>query len=244
MHGERNERFAPHPCLQAISCSSIRPAHIFYPPLLGKIFCKLYYDKIRMIRLNPISMPTISPSTPGYGHQSGAFHLPRLAAGRGPTTDGNKENSAKFLSRLASPRLACTWRRRSSAPFLLLSLWVPIFPSWRSMSPLSTSTRRDPGRREAKTNLHSWVCIRWMSAREGGREKKRVSEEEGDRGEGGRGEEARRRGATEKREGNARIEATRPWQQQLLRSSLLYGVFQPPLSPKQCARARAIHIFT
>ena len=112
------------------------------------------------------------------------------------------------------------------------------------MSPLSTSTRRDPGRREAKTNLHSWVCIRWMSAREGGREKKRVSEEEGDRGEGGRGEEARRRGATEKREGNARIEATRPWQQQLLRSSLLYGVFQPPLSPKQCARARAIHIFT
>ena len=182
MHGERNERFAPHPCLQAISCSSIRPAHIFYPPLLGKIFCKLYYDKIRMIRLNPISMPTISPSTPGYGHQSGAFHLPRLAAGRGPTTDGNKENSAKFLSRLASPVLGVGDQAHLSF----------FFPSGFPFSHLGGQCLQfyaERGRRgERGKNQSAFVGLHQMDVGEGGRE----------------GEEASKRGRGRPRRGGAR----------------------------------------
>ena len=131
-----------------------------------------------------------------YDHQSGAFHLPRLGAQQSRKQRGN---SAKFLPwpRLPSPPLACTWRPRSSKrtfpSFLPLSFWASIFPSWRSMSPLSSSTRRERERereKEAKTNLHSWVCIRWMSVGEGGREGARRKKK---RGRPRRGE-ARRRG--------------------------------------------------
>ena len=104
------------------------------------------------------------------------------------------------------------------------------------MSPVPRGAGRErEGGREAKTNLHSWVCIRWMS--EGGKGKEGAKERGSERTR--RGEEWRRRGdeaATEKRrEGNARIEATRPWQRQ--RQQLLYGVFMLSALPRSLARS-------
>ena len=149
----------------------------------------------------------------------------RACLGAQQSTDVRKQrgNSAKFLPSL---RLAYTWRRRSSARTFPPSFFPSGFP-FSHLGGQCLQFYAERGRRgEAKTNLHSWVCIRWMSVGEGGSEKEKRGSE-GDRG----GEERRgRRGASEgpksEREGNARIEATRPWQQQLL-----YGVFIFPPPP-------------
>ena len=155
-----------------------------------------------------------------------------------------RENSAKFLPTLA--RLILLGVGVSDQAHLLSFLFRSGFPFSHlggQCLPFHAAQGEGEGGREAKTNLHSWVCIRWMS--EGGRRREeRRGEAAGKRAR--RGEEWRRRGdeaaaaaegATEKREGrregNARIEATRPWQQR--QQQLLYGVFMLSAFPRSLA---------